>query len=240
MNKLFSIIKIFSISKIKLIWIIFLPLAFGTCTGNEIEVIVYPYKVPVSTWEGPWMAYKMELPNNEIIDWIWGIKGFTNYKWGNKYTLKLKKEKIPNPPTDSPSVKYSLIEELSTEKADTQIQFTLSLKKYRDIYIKFDKNTSTFTLMDDIKLQLKEGIEAADLFAILSSSLDVYGDFTHNYEEGIILNNFSGDFDRENALNQLMKLYPDQSYTDVAEWGKEDFITFFRDKYSGKLWNELL
>lgn len=86
MKRLLSGIRKFNFSKMKLIWIIFLPLYFGACTGNEVEVIVYPYKVPVSTWEGPWMAYRLELPNAEILDWIWGIEGFTDYKWGNKYT----------------------------------------------------------------------------------------------------------------------------------------------------------
>lgn len=74
---------------------------------------------------------------------------------------------------------------------------------------------------------------------MLASSTDVYGVFTHGSRGAIILNNFSGDFNKEVAIDTLMKLYPNQMYTNITDWGEDEFISFLINNYTTELWNKL-
>ncbi|RXM38438.1 hypothetical protein BOQ62_17625 [Chryseobacterium sp. CH21] len=60
----------------------------------------------------------MQVKESAAADWTnfySKIEGFT-YEPGYEYVLKVKTEKIANPPADASSIKYTLIEQVSKTK----------------------------------------------------------------------------------------------------------------------------
>ncbi|MBN2731818.1 MAG: DUF4377 domain-containing protein [Balneolaceae bacterium] len=83
------------------------------------------------------------------------ITGF-EYELGYIYNLKVRKEKIENPPADGSSVNYMLEEVISKEKVANGISFSVRLKptgyNNKPDFITGDK-TNEFTLLHAIDIQ---------------------------------------------------------------------------------------
>lgn len=83
--------------------------------GDEKTFIVGP-KTADCTGVGPMKCLQVkETPSGEWTNFYTNIDGFT-YEPGYEYVLKVKTEKIENPPADASSIKYTLIKQVSKTK----------------------------------------------------------------------------------------------------------------------------
>jgi heat shock protein HslJ len=87
-------------------------------TQNELILRVKENKTSCTGYEGQTECYLVQQGSKiDSDDWEYfyeQIEGFV-YEPGFVYKISVAKETIVNPPIDSPSVKYSLIRELSKE-----------------------------------------------------------------------------------------------------------------------------
>lgn len=84
--------------------------------ANEKTLIIGAQTVDCSTGAGRMKC--MQVKENASENWTnfySKIEGFT-YEPGYEYVLKVKTEKIANPPADASSIKYTLIEQVSKTK----------------------------------------------------------------------------------------------------------------------------
>ncbi|WP_228401596.1 DUF4377 domain-containing protein [Chryseobacterium sp. PMSZPI] len=84
--------------------------------ANEKTIIVGAQTVDCSAGAGRMKC--MQVKENASENWTnfySNIEGFT-YEPGYEYVLKVKTEKIANPPADASSIKYTLIEQVSKTK----------------------------------------------------------------------------------------------------------------------------
>ncbi|MEN4761123.1 MULTISPECIES: DUF4377 domain-containing protein [unclassified Chryseobacterium] len=83
--------------------------------GNEKTFIVGPQTADC-TGVAPMKCLQVkETPNGEWTNFYTNIDGFT-YEPGYEYVLKVKTEKIANPPADGSSIKYTLVKQVSKTK----------------------------------------------------------------------------------------------------------------------------
>ncbi|AZA55234.1 DUF4377 domain-containing protein [Chryseobacterium sp. G0201] len=83
--------------------------------GNEKTFIVGPKTVDC-TGVGPMKCLQVKENTSEKWTYFYDhIQGFT-YEPGYEYVLKVKTEKIENPPMDASSIKYTLIKQVSKTK----------------------------------------------------------------------------------------------------------------------------
>ncbi len=217
--------------------IIMVIIIFQGC-GNNMDITVKDYRMPVLTWEGPLEAYIMVMPDGGETNWIWGIEGFGGYEWGKVYKLKVKKKKIKNPPEDAPSHKYKLVRIISEGKPDPDKLFTLPLKQERTSFIRTAADGS-LTLLDDAVIILDSGISERELSAAFLVSDEVYGNFLHGSANKIVLKSYRHNFDSKTASLSMRKLFPDIKPPSIANWKERDFISFFTshllDGYSDQI-----
>ena len=84
--------------------------------ANEKTIIVGPQTVDCSAGAGRMKCMQVkESVSAEWTNFYSSIEGFT-YEPGYEYVLKVKTEKITNPPADASSIKYTLIEQVSKTK----------------------------------------------------------------------------------------------------------------------------
>lgn len=96
--------------------------AFSQCTasvntsnGDEKTFIVGP-ETADCTGVSPMKCLQVkETPSASWTNFYSNIEGFT-YEPGYEYVLKVKTEKIANPPADGSSIKYTLVKQVSKTK----------------------------------------------------------------------------------------------------------------------------
>ncbi|MCS3533148.1 DUF4377 domain-containing protein [Chryseobacterium sp. JUb7] len=83
--------------------------------GSEKTFIVGPQTADC-TGVAPMKCLQVkETPTGEWTNFYTNIDGFT-YEPGYEYVLKVKTEKIDNPPADGSSIKYTLVKQVSKTK----------------------------------------------------------------------------------------------------------------------------
>ncbi len=88
-----------------------------------------------------------QIKENSQKDWTFfydEIEGF-KYEWGTNYELKVKKEKIANPPADASSIKWILTSILKEEKVKTGTSFNLEISNE---YMKIDNENHKVYILD--------------------------------------------------------------------------------------------
>ncbi len=84
--------------------------------ANEKTIIVGPQTVECSAGAGRMQCMQVkESASAAWTNFYSNIEGFT-YEPGYEYVLKVKTEKIENPPADASSIKYTLVEQVSKTK----------------------------------------------------------------------------------------------------------------------------
>lgn len=87
---------------------------------KEVQNIVTMYVGPKQvdcTGVGPMKCLQVrETEDGEWTLFYSSIQGF-EYEEGYNYTLEVRKEDVPNPPADAPSIRYILVKEISKTKA---------------------------------------------------------------------------------------------------------------------------
>ncbi len=84
--------------------------------ANEKTIIVGPQTVECSAGAGRMQCMQVkESASENWTNFYSHIEGFT-YEPGYEYVLKVKTEKIENPPADASSIKYTLVEQVSKTK----------------------------------------------------------------------------------------------------------------------------
>ncbi|WP_228441024.1 DUF4377 domain-containing protein [Chryseobacterium phosphatilyticum] len=87
-----------------------------TVAANEKTIIVGPQTVDCSAGAGRMKCMQVkEKASESWTNFYSNIEGFT-YEPGYEYVLKVKTEKIENPPADASSIKYTLVEQVSKTK----------------------------------------------------------------------------------------------------------------------------
>lgn len=87
----------------------------NTSNGNEKTFIVGP-ETADCTGVAPMKCLQVkETPSSNWTNFYSNIEGFT-YEPGYEYVLKVKTEKIENPPADGSSIKYILVKQVSKTK----------------------------------------------------------------------------------------------------------------------------
>ncbi|SHK81748.1 DUF4377 domain-containing protein [Chryseobacterium polytrichastri] len=89
--------------------------ASKAASGDEKTFIVGPQTADC-TGVAPMKCLQVkETPSGEWTNFYTNIEGFT-YEPGYEYVLKVKTEKIQNPPMDGSSIKYTLVKQVSKTK----------------------------------------------------------------------------------------------------------------------------
>ncbi|MDR2238290.1 MAG: DUF4377 domain-containing protein [Chryseobacterium sp.] len=88
----------------------------ATADSAEKTLIVGPQTVDCSAGAGRMKCMQVkESASGSWTNFYSNIEGF-NYEPGYEYVLKVKTEKIANPPADASSIKYTLVEQVSKTK----------------------------------------------------------------------------------------------------------------------------
>lgn len=85
-------------------------------TANIVTMFIGPKKVDC-VGVGPQKC--LQVKEAEDAEWTLfysSIQGF-EYEEGYTYKLEVRKEDVPNPPADAPSIRYILVKEISKTKA---------------------------------------------------------------------------------------------------------------------------
>ena len=130
------------ISKSKITFFLFL---ISGCANNpdsfEIsELYLNHYKSECDSFE---LALCLQSRLNENDDWSFyydHIEGF-DYEWGFTYKIKVKVKNIENPPEDSSSIKYTLLEVIEKTKETTVSLFDISVSRATGLLVKESENT---------------------------------------------------------------------------------------------------
>ncbi len=110
-------------------------------TSNTIEVNFHQV---ICQGVGPQWCY--QIKENGEKDWTFfydEIEGF-NFEWGTNYILKIKKEKIENPPADGSSLKWVLASIVKKERIKTGSSFNLAIVNE---LIEFDKKNHKVNIL---------------------------------------------------------------------------------------------
>ncbi|WP_326984042.1 DUF4377 domain-containing protein [Chryseobacterium sp. MYb264] len=83
--------------------------------GNEKTFIVGPQTADCTGVVPMKCLQVKETPGGDWTNFYTNIDGFT-YEPGYEYVLKVKTEKIKNPPADGSSIKYTLVKQISKTK----------------------------------------------------------------------------------------------------------------------------
>lgn len=208
----------------------------GAC--GTTTVTVAGYRVPVSPWDGPWMAYRMSMPDGQTIEWIWGIEGFDEqYRWGTRYVLKLRQKRIFNAPTDAPSTAYELVRVVREEQVNPETTFQLPLRSYRDVYVRYDEKSSGHTLLDEAQIMMEDADMAPRLWVALSMYPDAIGTFSLSPDGRLRLRAIAGEFDPQMAMDSYIGLFGEPEGDAPLSWREEDyaerFTTYYADRFPG-------
>ncbi len=114
MKNLKAILKVFASAAFTLT-LVNCTASANTSNGNEKTFIVGPQTADC-TGVAPMKC--LQVKENSSENWTnfySNIEGFT-YEPGYEYVLKVKIEKIANPPADGSSIKYTLVKEISKTK----------------------------------------------------------------------------------------------------------------------------
>lgn len=207
-------------------------LLFSSCILSYETIEIGHYREPVSLWDGPWMSYRIGASDDQVFNWVWGIKDFRDYQWGYEYKIKVKKKIILNPPLDSPSTEYTFVKVLSKEKADAETRFVLMLKEGRDIY--FSNKNGEFNILDEIDFIINNSDIQENLETCIPISRSVNGIFSHLSEETLLLHQIEFEFDRDLAIEYLISLPGQQMPAEAEEWNESDFISYIKNINAGK------
>lgn len=165
-------------------------------------ITLAPYQVPVEAWDGPWMAYLITEADGQTLSWIWGIKGFDDYRWGTSYTLKIREKGIANPPTDSPGREFILLEILEATPMAEDAAFRIPVKKNYTFFLHRSREDATLSLVREVPVRLDLAQPEREVLKTLLFSRDITGTFTVE-GEGLLLRELSGGYDAESAMEAL-------------------------------------
>jgi hypothetical protein len=83
--------------------------------SEEVDFVVRPYKT-TCVGLGPWECMVVSENGNKDHLSYDGINGFV-FKWGEEVRIKVRKDRVKNPPADGSSIIYSFISETSRKRA---------------------------------------------------------------------------------------------------------------------------
>jgi hypothetical protein len=135
--------------------ITFFLLSITGCAHNPdsseiLELYLNHYKSECNSFE---LELCPQSRINENDDWSFyydHIEGF-DYEWGFTYKIKVKVENIENPPEDSSSVKYTLLEIIEKTKETTASLFDISVSRATGLLVKESENT--YNIYNEIKIE---------------------------------------------------------------------------------------
>ncbi|WP_394827624.1 DUF4377 domain-containing protein [Pendulispora albinea] len=89
----------------------------GGAAAGEVREIEVDSQLADCTGVGPQKCLKIRrTPGAQWEFWYSGIEGF-KHQAGTKYRLRIREEKVPNPPADAPNVRWVLVEVLEQSAA---------------------------------------------------------------------------------------------------------------------------
>lgn len=196
---------------------------------STVLVDIDHYRSPVSVWDGSWMSYGLTFSSGEDIDWIWGIKGFSQYEWGYRYKVKLMRKRILDPPMDTPSIEYSLVEVLSKEKVPDETLFPIKLKDNRDTFVSLEERG--LMLLKEVEIRINQKVDSLSLMQLLPICQSVEGVFSHHRDGGLELHDFTYEFNNTYAIDYLFMQYPGSEFENIENWDESNFMEYI-NKYA--------
>ena len=196
--------------------------------GRQETTLIWlePYRVPVSTWQGVFMADRITFQDGERVDWIWGIEGFDDYQWGKSYVLRVRiieeKERIP----DLPQRRFSLVKVMSVFSPNPDSNFDLPLKDDRYPFLE-GSSAGGWSLQGEAPVDLLYSVDSAWLEAALCIYRGLTGHFRNAPNGRVQLLSVEGDFDFDYALRAWAKKYPDDPLEAYMDWGPDEFIAAY-------------
>ena len=86
------------------------------CSDKNVEKITIASEKTIGYGVAPMECYLVKVGDDKDWSLFYSpIEGF-NYENGYEYVIKVKKEKIDNPPADGSSIKYTLVKVISKKK----------------------------------------------------------------------------------------------------------------------------
>jgi len=143
--------------------------------GNE-EIFIDHYK---SECFGLALSLCLRSRSSSATDWSLfyeTIEGF-NYEWGNVYRLKVNVSSVDNPPQDSSSKKYTLVEVLSKEPESTATTFDIAASRASGLVVK--KSAGLYELYGEKEFSCTTQ-QCASIESLIAQDFAVLFEFTHN------------------------------------------------------------
>lgn len=114
MNKVQKVLK--SVFFTAFVWPFIQCTAVSGTTDSGMKTFIVGPQTADCTGVAPMKCLQIkETPSAAFTNFYSNIEGFT-YEPGYEYVLKVKTEKVANPPADGSSVKYILVREISKTK----------------------------------------------------------------------------------------------------------------------------
>jgi len=130
------------------------------------------------------------------------IIGF-EYEWGYNYQLKVSIENIENPPQDSSSLKYTLLEVVEKEKESTTSLFDISVSRISGLISKESNNV--YKIYAD-KLITCVTIDCATIDSLMLQDMAILFEFKHQSDplDPLVLTQIKCSSSRESFRNSCL------------------------------------
>ncbi|MGB5983534.1 MAG: DUF4377 domain-containing protein [Nonlabens sp.] len=122
------------------------------------------------------------IGGDEWFNFYNGVTGL-DYEPGFIYDLRVRKRMIPNPPADTSSIEYILIDLVSKTPVSPQTTFEMDLKGFGQNFIVQENNSYSFLYSIPLDCQ----ILCRSMENMLSMQDEVVGVFTHDGNGGVRL-----------------------------------------------------
>lgn len=147
-------------------------------THSSSDLYLNHYKSECGSFE---LALCVQSRVNVSDDWSFfydHIEGF-EYEWGFTYRIKVKIEGIENPPEDSSSVKYTLLEIIERIKEPTTSLFDISVNRATGLLVKESENI--YKIYNDKEIEcLDSSCETID--SLIAQDMAILLEFKHQID----------------------------------------------------------
>ena len=181
----------------------------STESSGVTEIFIDHYK---SECFGFALSLCMRSKLNIDDDWKFfynSIEGF-EYEWGYTYKLKVDVENIENPPEDSSSLKYTLIEVLSKEQESSTTTFDLAVSRAPNLVTNvtpeiISSGIGVYEVYGEKKFFCTDE-ECSSVDSLVSQDMAIIFEFTHNSNpsEPLSLSQIKCSSSRESFQNSCL------------------------------------
>jgi len=147
-------------------------------TYRSSDLYLNHYKSECGSFELTLCVQSRVAENDDWSFFYDRIEGF-EYEWGFNYKIKVKIDDIDNPPEDSSSIKYTLLEIIEKIKEPTTSLFDVSVSRATGLLVKESENI--YKIYNDKEIEcLDSGCEIID--SLIAQDIAILLEFKHQID----------------------------------------------------------